>query len=74
MKKTEPIGLSKVIYDKENKLLVIQWNDNKFVSVILSLGLSGKGVLKRRKVSQLLEFACEKVLIEYQKNMGEVDR
>ena len=63
-----------VLYDKTNKVLVLQWKDNKVVSCILTLEISGLVPVKRRVGPNIVEFQVEKALRAYQEFMDAVDR
>ena len=67
-------GLSKVLYDRTNKLLVLQWLDNKVVSCTSTLGVSGLVPVNRRSGSQILNLTVERALKCYQEGMDGVDR
>ena len=61
-------------YDPVNKLVCLQWLDNKVVNLNSSLQVSGLVDIKRRSGSQLLNMQCEKALKQYQEGMDAVDR
>ena len=49
LKKSSPCGTSLVKYNPTNKILFGQWNDNKVVSFISTLGISGSVTVARLK-------------------------
>ena len=67
-------GNSKVYYDDVNKVAVVQWHDNKVVSVVSTLGVRGKVELQRRSGAKLIDLETEQCVREYQLGMGGVDR
>lgn len=46
--KSSPRGMSLLKYDPVNKILFGQWNDNKVVSFVSSLGAFGMSTIVRR--------------------------
>lgn len=74
MPKSAPRGSNMVLYDKTNKVLVLQWKDNKVVSCTSTLGVSGLVPVKRRVGPNVVEFQVEKALRAYQEYMDAVDR
>ena len=73
-KKNSNRGDSKVYYDDVNKVAVVQWHDNKVVSVVSTLGVRGKVELQRRSGAKLIDLETEQCVREYQLGMGGVDR
>ncbi len=75
LKKSSPRGTSLVKYDPTNKILFGQWNDNKVVSFISTLGISGSVTVKRRVGKDFVEFQVEEALKRYTRDnyMGGVD-
>ena len=67
-------GESLVKYDKVNKMIAGQWNDNKVVSFISTIPEFGIVDVQRRKGRELLNLKVPKPLKSYQENMGGVDR
>jgi hypothetical protein len=67
-------GTSLVKYDAVNKLLCLQWLDNKVVNLTSSLQVSGLVDVTRRSGFQILNLQCEKSLKQYQDGMDAVDR
>ena len=51
--------VSKCLCDKTNKLLAIQWVDNKVINCISSLEDVGLVPVQRRKGSVMLNLTCE---------------
>ena len=74
LQKSSARGSTLVKYDHVNKLLAVQWNDSKVVSVLSSLGVYGSVSVRRRVGREIKTFQTEKCVVEYQKNMGGVDR
>ena len=72
MPKSAPRGSNTVLYDKTNKVLVLQWKDYKVVSCTLTLGVSGLVPVKRRVGPNIVEFQVEKALRAYQEYMDAV--
>ena len=54
--------------------MCIQWVDNKVVSCLSTLQLSGEDVCSRRSGSNILYLSVPKALKAYQQGMGAVDR
>lgn len=75
LKKSSSRGSSLEKYDPVNKVLFGQWNDNKVVSFISTLGVSKKVTVKRRIGSESVEFEIEEALKRYTRDnyMGGVD-
>jgi hypothetical protein len=73
--KTTPRGTSLVKYDPVSKIRFGQWNNNKVVSFILSLGVSGKVIVKRRIGEDKVDLEIEKAFKRYTCDnfMGVVD-
>ena len=46
---------SKIYYDKTNKVAVVQWYDNKIVTIVSTLGVVDKISVYHRKGSYILE-------------------
>jgi hypothetical protein len=65
LSKNTPRGASLERYDPVNKILFGQWKDNKAVSFISSLGVSGKVVVKRRVGPDRVELQIEEALKRY---------
>jgi hypothetical protein len=65
LSKTSPHGASLEQYDPVNKILFGQWNDNKVVLFISSLGVSGKVMAKRRVGPDHVEVQIEEGLKRY---------
>ena len=63
-----------VKYDAHNKIMCIQWVDNKVVSCLSTLQLSGEYVCSCRSGSNILHLSIPKALKTYQQGMGAVDR
>jgi hypothetical protein len=75
LKKTAPRGSSILKYDPTNKLLFGQWNDNKVVSFISTLGIFGKSTIQRRVGPDKVDYDIPTALKLYTKDnyMGGVD-
>ena len=73
LSKTTPRGTSLVKYDPANR---IQWNDNKEVSFISSLGISGTVTVTRRDGANKIDLPIEEALKRYINDnfMGGVDK
>jgi hypothetical protein len=71
LSKSAPRGPTMRTYDKQNKILCIQWMDNKVVSLTSSLEISGDVPVKRR--SNVLSLVVYKSLQAYQEGMDGVD-
>ena len=61
-------------YDNVNKIMCIQWIDNRVVSLTSSLQISGEVEVTRRSRSEALRLSVDKALKAYQENMDGVDR
>jgi len=70
-----PRGSSLVNSDLVNCILYGQWNDNKVVSFISNLGVSGKVTVSRSIGSKKIDFEIEEALKRYACNnfMGGMD-
>ncbi len=75
LKKSSPRGTSVLKYDPTNKILFGQWNDNKVVSFISTLGLFGMSTIQRRVGPEKINFEIPEALKLYTKDnyMGGVD-
>jgi hypothetical protein len=62
-------GVSLVKYDTHNKIMCIQWVDNKVVSLISTLQLSGEDVCSCLSGSNVLHLAVSLALKAYQQGM-----
>jgi hypothetical protein len=73
--KSSPRGTSLTKYDPYHKVLFGQWNNNKVVSFISTLGVSGLVPIKRRVGKDFVEFQIEEALKRYTWDnfMGGVD-
>ncbi len=60
-------------YDSRNKIMCIQWMDNRVVSLTSSLQISGEVEVTRRSGSEVLHLSVDKALKAYQENMDGVD-
>ena len=74
LSKSTERGASLMKYDKVNKELAIQWNDNKVVSFITTVTDFELVDVQRRKGRDILNLKVPKPLKMYQENMGGVDR
>lgn len=63
--KTAPRGTSLVKYDPMDRILFGQWNDNKVVSFISSLGVSGSVTVTRKIGAQTKNSPIEECLKQY---------
>ena len=61
-------------YDKQNEVLIGQWNDNKVVNFSTTLNEAGIGTVLRRVGSARPSFPCPLSLRMYQQNMFGVDK
>ena len=68
-------GTSLVKFDPINKVMFGQWNDNKVVSFISTLGVFGMSTIQRRVWSQKIDFQIPEALKKYSSDnfMGGVD-
>lgn len=75
LSKSSPRGTSLTKYDPINKVLFGQWNDNKVVSFISTLGVSGLVTVQRRVGRDKVDFQIEEALKRYTHDnfMGGVD-
>jgi hypothetical protein len=75
LSKSSPRGTSLTKYDPINKVLFGQWNDNKVVSFISTLGVSGLVTVQRRVGRDKVDFQIEEALKRYTRDnfMGGVD-
>lgn len=74
LSKADERGTSKVLYDKQNEVLAVQWVDSKVVSCTSTLEVSGKVPVSRRSGADVLNLEVEKALRAYQDGMDAVDR
>ena len=74
LSKSAPRGLTMRTYEKQNKILFIQWMDNKDVSLTSSLEISGDTPVNRRSGLNVLSLFVDKSLRAYQEGMDGVDR
>jgi len=65
LSKTTPRGTSLVKYDPVNCIQFGQWNDNKVVSFISSLGVSGSVTVSRRVGAQTINLPIKESLKRY---------
>ena len=72
--KKQPRGTSKKIIDKTNRVMSLQWVDNKVVKVISSVLSAKDEKVKRRVGSKRIDVDCPEVVVKYQKNMGGIDK
>ena len=63
-----------VKYDRDNEILAGQWNDNKVVPFISTLGEYDIVKVKRRVKKKKIEFDVPEPLRSYQRHMGGVDK
>ena len=75
LSKSSPRGTSLTKYDPINKVLFRQWNDNKVISFISTLGVSGLVTVQRRVRRDNVDFQIEEALKRYTRDnfMGGVD-
>jgi hypothetical protein len=75
LSKSSPRGSSLIKYDPVNKILFGQWNDNKVVSFISSLGIFGMSTVQHRVGANKQDFSIHEALKGYASNnfMGGVD-
>ena len=74
MTKREERGAIKTYYDKAMKVLLVQWNDNKVVTMLSSAWFKGMVDIQRRVGSELRTFQTESIIRNYQLYMQGVDR
>ena len=67
-------GSYSIAYDKVNEVLILEWKDNKIVKCCSTLGIHSIVPIKRRVGPDIVVFPCPSALVEYQQNMGGVDR
>ena len=67
-------GTCKPAYDKENEILIGQWNDDKVVNFCSSVNEIGLGTIRRQVGSEKKEFPCPLALVQCQKNMFGIDK
>ena len=62
-------------FDPDKKVLFGQWNDNKVVSFISTLGVSGLVTIQRRVGRDKVDFQIEEALKRYTRDnfIGDVD-
>ena len=72
--KSSERGSMLVKYDAANRLLAVQWNDNKVVSFVSTLGLYRTVKIRRRIGSALKEFDTQECVKVYQEHMGGVNK
>jgi hypothetical protein len=68
LKKSAPRGTSVMKYDPTNKILFGQWNDNKVISFISTLGLFGMSTIQRRVGPDKIDYEIPKALKLYTKD------
>ena len=75
LSKNTPRGTSLVKYVPVNRILFGQWTDNKVVSFISSLGISGTVTITRRFGANKIDLSIEEALKRYTNDnfMGGVD-
>ena len=73
--KSSPRGTSLTKYDPINKILFGQWNDNKVVSFISTLGISGLVTIQRRVGPEKIDYQIKESLKRYTRDnfIGSVD-
>ena len=73
--KSSQRGASLVKFDPVNRVLFGQWNDNKVVSFISTLGVFGMSTVQQRVGSQKMDFQIPEALKKYSSDnfMGGVD-
>jgi len=69
MLKSAEHGACKIYYCKISKILCVQWNDNKVVTVLSTAWLKGSVDIERRVGSQIRTFSTEKCVLYYQQKM-----
>ena len=73
MTKNMERGATKKFYDKVNKIMCVQWNDNKVVTIMSTAWCKGEVGIRRRVGSDVKTFQIEKAVKGYQDTMGGVD-
>ena len=66
-------GESLVLHNEINRVLAVQWLDNKLVSCMSTLGETGLIPVQQRKGDELLQLSVEITLKRYQDGMGGVN-
>jgi hypothetical protein len=74
MLKSAERGACKVYYCKTSKILCVQWNDNKVVTVLSTAWLKGRVDIQRRVGPNICTFSTEKCILHYQQKMLGVDK
>ena len=74
MKKNMERGATKKFYDKVNRIMCVQWNDNKVVTIMSTAWCEGEVDIRRQVGSGIKKCKTEKAVKEYQDTMGGVDR
>ena len=74
LSKSDEHGEILTLYDKVNRILVTQWNNNKVVGRMSTLGVSGLVPVSRRRGAENLNLFVEIALRRYQEGMDGVDR
>ena len=69
-------GTSDAVKDRNNKICLVKWFDNKPITLMSSfVGINPEGSCRRwsKKDSKYIEIKCPKIVQEYNKHMGGVD-
>jgi Transposase IS4 len=74
LKKTAKRGAIKFAYNKVQRILLFQWNDNKVVNGCSSVINSSVGTVERQVGSRKITLKCPNVLQRYQRTMFGVDK
>ena len=67
-------GQFKMVADKTNEIICMQWMDSKVVSLVTTTNITTVGTVKRQVGSNAVEFRCPDALIQYQRTMFGVDK
>ncbi|CAB9519499.1 unknown protein [Seminavis robusta] len=67
-------GTSILAYDDQNRVTICQWVDSKVVNVVSTLNDASMKNVQRQVGSNKETFECPAVLVEYQEDMGAIDR
>ena len=73
MPKNAPRGSILQKYDPTNKILFVQWKDNKVVNLISTLGMPDLVEVERRIGSEKVKVPCVKAIQHYVQHMMGID-
>ncbi|CAB9512517.1 unknown protein [Seminavis robusta] len=72
--KKDARGEYKIVADKVNRLLMMQWVDSKVVTMVSSMNDTTVGTVKRQVGPLARQLDCPRAMIRYQKTMFGVDK